>query len=421
MSIVSKIDPTGYVSIQDDLWHIATSDNSGQINFKYVFDVYDKEGSQLVRVKHFPEPSNGKGYFNAGNVVRNMITYDWFVPETLVNSTFNTVINPLRSTYVKFPNSSGEIADSYDIKYGEEYSVSGQIQTTLNLASGSVKAYNYLPKLWERRKFTLDDKERRLLTNRPFRIRMDKNKVNHFYIGYLDEFAADSYGVQVTAYNAAGTQILIDAIFPAISTANSIAAQIDLSAKSLNDGLNYQNNQTQGDPYSDYLATAKYLILEFGGYVGNDTLRIDYECSANEIVPLHFMNSYGVFETVIFDGANKLNMTVSRKGFEQRDYSFGNSSVNYYDSNNVYNESKINYYQEYDHNYKLTYANPDTAEYAWLAELIYSPVIYLEKDNNFYPVTIKNTNYQYNQVRFDRLKNLEIEVEINQKRNGFKR
>jgi len=185
--------------------------------------------------------------------------------------------------------------------------------------------------------------------------------------------------------------------------------------------LNYQNNQTQGDPYSDYLATAKYLILEFGGYVGNDTLRIDYECSANEIVPLHFMNSYGVFETVIFDGANKLNMTVSRKGFEQRDYSFGNSSVNYYDSNNVYNESKINYYQEYDHNYKLTYANPDTAEYAWLAELIYSPVIYLEKDNNFYPVTIKNTNYQYNQVRFDRLKNLEIEVEINQKRNGFKR
>jgi hypothetical protein len=421
MSIVTTIDPTGYVSIQDDLWHIATSDNSGQINFKYVFDVYDKEGSQLVRVKHFPEPSNGKGYFNAGNVVRNMITYDWFVPETLVNSAFNTVINPLRSAFVKFPNASGEIADSYDIRYGEEYSLSGQVQTTLNLASGSVTAYNYLPKLWERRKFTLDDKSFRLLTNRPFRIRMDKNQVNHFFIGWLTDVNTPSWDVPVKAYNQSGAQILNDALTPAISYADRIIGQLDLSAKAINDGLNYQNNQTEGEPYVDYLLSAKYAIIEFGAYTGNDTIRIDYECSANEIVPLHFMNSYGVFETVIFDGANKLNMTVSRKGFEQRDYSFGSSSVNYYDSNNVYNESKINYYQEYDHNYKLTYANPDTAEYAWLAELIYSPIIYLEKDNNFYPVTIKNTNYQYNQVRFDRLKNLEIEVEINQKRNGFKR
>jgi len=138
-------------------------------------------------------------------------------------------------------------------------------------------------------------------------------------------------------------------------------------------------------------------------------------------VSLHFMNAYGMFETAIFTGANKLNMNVTRKGFEQRDYSFGTNSVTYFDSNNIYNESKINYYQEYDHNYKLTYANPDSDEYEWLAELIYSPLIYMEKEGNFYPVTIKNTNYQYNQVRYERLKNLEIEVEINQKRNGFKR
>ena len=51
--ITSLISPSGDVSAQDDLWHIATSDNSGQTDFKFVFDVF-KGADQLVRVKLYP-------------------------------------------------------------------------------------------------------------------------------------------------------------------------------------------------------------------------------------------------------------------------------------------------------------------------------------------------------------------------------
>ena len=61
------------------------------------------------------------------------------------------------------------------------------------------------------------------------------------------------------------------------------------------------------------------------------------------------------------------------------------------------------------------------AEYVWLAELITSPLIYMEIDSNYYPVTIKNTNYEYSKNQNNGLKTLEIEVELNQVRRGFLR
>ena len=79
MSISSLINPSGTPSIQDNLWSIAASTNSGQTDFKFVFDVF-KGNTQLVRAKVYPDPTTGKGYFDAGPVVRNEVTYTWFAP-----------------------------------------------------------------------------------------------------------------------------------------------------------------------------------------------------------------------------------------------------------------------------------------------------------------------------------------------------
>lgn len=426
MSITSRIDPSGFVSVQDNLWHIATSSKSGEVNFKYVFDVYDASGTQLVRVKNYPDPANGKGYFDAGNVVRNIIRYEWFEPQRLVTSPFNTALPPLRHPYINQPSTSGEIAATYRIAVGEDYA-SGNLQITdLNLSSGNIKAYNYIPKLFGRRKWTLADVDRfKLLSNRYRTVKYDKSQDNHLYVGWFGNRNDNTFNwnFSLYAYDASNTQILVQGIYPENSYPDKLFYQMDLGYKALNDFINNELNTEEGRAYEDYLANAKYLIIEFdGGLIPTlDKLRIDLECSANENISLHFMNAYGMFDTAIFRGANKLNMNVSRKAFEQNEYNFGNTSVDYYDSNGVYYESKINYSQFINHAYKLIYEYPNDEEYAWLAELIYSPLIYMEKDGNLYPVTIKNTNYQYNQVRYDRLKNLEIEIEINQNRRGFLR
>ncbi len=110
--------------------------------------------------------------------------------------------------------------------------------------------------------------------------------------------------------------------------------------------------------------------------------------------------------------------------FEKRDYELGSSSVNYYNtygSNNKYIESKINYGSEINWQYKLTMYPPSDSDYQWLAQLIDSPLIYAEIDSEYYPVTIVETNYEYSKHDFNGLKPLELNIELNQKRFGFKR
>jgi hypothetical protein len=64
---------------------------------------------------------------------------------------------------------------------------------------------------------------------------------------------------------------------------------------------------------------------------------------------------------------------------------------------------------------------PTDGEYQWLSELILSPQIYAELDGDYYPVTIKNTNYEYNQNIVNGLKTLDLEIELNQTRYAFTR
>jgi hypothetical protein len=64
---------------------------------------------------------------------------------------------------------------------------------------------------------------------------------------------------------------------------------------------------------------------------------------------------------------------------------------------------------------------PSDAEYQWLAELIDSPQIYANIDDNYYPVSIKATNYEYSKHIYNNLKAFEIEIEMNQTRYGFRR
>jgi hypothetical protein len=123
-----------------------------------------------------------------------------------------------------------------------------------------------------------------------------------------------------------------------------------------------------------------------------------------------------MFDTATFGLASRLTMDVSRKGFEKRDYSLGASSVSYYDTNNKYVSSKINYLNTSNHAYKLTMDAPTDEEFNWLNELIDSPQIYFEQDGYFYPVSLKNTNYEYSKYVNNRLRVFEVDINLDQTR-----
>jgi hypothetical protein len=392
---ITLINPSGYPSAQDNLWSIAYSSNSGQVDFKYVFDVF-VDGVQLVRTKVFPEPSNGRGYFDAMPIIKNEITYGWF--------------NPVRDL-IGIPLTQSDTLNqkTYQLRVGEDYSGT----TYLNLVSGNVTTYNYSAPLFKRRQINIGQKGGNWLTNRPLRIKA--KQTDKILIPFFDSNAVHFYP-EIKSYNASNT--LIATYSDSSNFEYAKYNQLDIGVEAVN-----KYSSFYGGTEIITNATAYYTIKMYEGSTNNSSLiRVDIDCNPNYTpINLYFINAFGMFDTARFDLASRLTMDLERKTFQQRDYTFNNSSVDYYDANNVYNESKINYGSKTNHSYKLTMNYPSDAEYIWLAELMVSPQIYAEIDGNYYPVTIKNTNYEYSTYTNNRLKALEIDIELNQTRYNFAR
>jgi hypothetical protein len=392
---ITLINPSGFPSAQDNLWSIAYSSNSGQVDFKYVFDVF-VDSVQLVRTKVFPEPSNGRGYFDAMPVVSNEITYGWFVPRNATNS--------IASWLTQSDTLNEKI---YQIRVGEDYSGT----TFLNLASGNVTAYNYSAPLFKRRQINIGQKLNNWLSNRPLTIKAKRT----------DKILIPSFGTTIDSIFVSARKIdgSFDGLSFAIYSLGKKYNQMDIGVEAINrvSSANYSYNIITSE-------TAYYLVnmQSQDQATKSSVIRVDIDCNPLYTpINLYFINAYGMFDTARFNLASRLTMDVERKTFEQRNYTFNNSSVDYYDANNVYNESKINYGSKSNHSYKLTMDFPTDAEYIWLAELIVSPQIYAEIDGNYYPVSIKANNYEYSTYTNNRLRALEIDIELNQTRYNFKR
>ena len=180
MAITNIAYPSGSPSLQDTLWHIFDS-NITSADLKYVMDIY-VGGTQQVRVKLYPEPTTGIGYFDAGPIVRNTMTYEWLTPN-------NNVL-------MCEPSVSGQVAQTYQYRIGEE--TSGV--TTLNLASGSVIAYNFVAPTFKRKVTDLSVYNGKAMTNRPTTI--EAGLGDNIYIP-----VKDVSGLVVSTYNASNVKI----------------------------------------------------------------------------------------------------------------------------------------------------------------------------------------------------------------------
>jgi hypothetical protein len=123
-----------------------------------------------------------------------------------------------------------------------------------------------------------------------------------------------------------------------------------------------------------------------------------------------------MYDTATFDLLSRLTSDVERKAFTQRDFRQAAASVTYFDSNNVYNETKTNYENREVLSLRLTMDAPTDNEFVWLSELITSPQIYMEQDGYYYPVTLKNNTYEYSKYINNRLRPFEVDIDINQTR-----
>jgi len=400
MAITSLINPSGNPSLHDSMWHIATSSNVNNSNFKFVFDLHDPNGVQYSRTKIFPDPNTAKGYFDSAAIMRNTISIDWFEP----SNNFVTAI----------PNTSGQIGKEYQIRVGEEYTSGGVILTDINMTNANCSGFNYFPRLFNN------------LPGENLKIRPDDFQSNR--PRYNSKVPYGTRVIMMPFYAPNGITGEVE-IFQPNSKKNLSWPNPDISFTVAASGSRfYQLNMSPTGLFAfntqdfDFPKDGRFIVK-----LNNKPFELIWDCQPQHTpILLHFVNAYGMFETVSFNLVNKLNMKVGRKAYNQDGLTYGNTLVDKYRTSNVhagivYNETKINYVQNVDWTYKLMMEAPTDAEYVWLAELIFSPLIYMQLGENFYPVTITNSTYEYSKQVYNKLRNLEIEVELNQSRRGISR
>ena len=421
---------------QDTLYASAYSNVNDKPDFKYVFDVY-ANGNQLTRVKLYPDPVNGFGYFDAGPSVRNEMNYEWFTAQAYTNAT-----NPgIQESLITEPSQTGQIAINYDIRFGEEY-ISGGVYvsgsyvsggtlvTLLNEVSGTKKVYNYAAPLFNRKSIRISDLNNKYLTNRPKKANCKLN--GNLLIPIKLPANSNKYiGFKIIQYNQANTSFdtfssQIDG--PFYSALCNEFYQLNIGPSALNILLDSAGKNTISNQCKFYDIAIEDTDT---GNAISEYFRVYIDCNPKyDAIDLYFMNQWGMFDTARFDLSSRLSMDIERKSFTKKDWNLVSDNINYFPRQ----ETKINYGSKMNWTYKLTMNYPTDEEYVWLSELITSPQIYAKfpEVNDFngivtnatislMPVTIKNTNYEYSTNQNNGLKVLEIEVELNQTRYGFLR
>jgi hypothetical protein len=151
----------------------------------------------------------------------------------------------------------------------------------------------------------------------------------------------------------------------------------------------------------------------------NTTVNVNFNCTKNNPVMLHFLNAMGGFESFLFSGVNRVNTNIERQSINKlglittytssgidRDVSLDRVA------NGYLGEVKTNYSNTMTHKIKLVSDYVSETDFLWLRELLASPQVYAQIDNNalMIPVTIETSDWAEKKRGADKIFNLEIDI-----------
>jgi len=398
MAIAINSSPAAYSSIHAPLYYVVGSNNNLQTNFKYVCDVY-VDGSLVTRLKSFPQPISTKGIFNIAPIVRNY---------------WNSYFKPNISSFSAFPYTGSDIYVPFEVKFGEEYG--GVLYTNLETSTG--RAYNYsFDYLYNPTSDAFLSASRYdssyagfYLTNR------DKTQIQFPYslltTGTLyTSFLSDA---ENTTKNLSLDIVVTDGTVNTY-TGSTISwkdyALIDISPRALNTyiGTTIIDGNTK---YYD-------VRVKIAG-VQVDTMRVNLTCTQYDIIPLHFLNAVGGYETFHFSLVNRQSRSVERKSFERLNYEYESATTSM-DNVDAYGRlygGTIPFATQQKVTYKLISDWINFTDYNWIKELISSPEVYMERNNQFIPVVVGTNNWSEKKRFADKTFNLELDIELGYKVNS---
>lgn len=399
MAITIQSSPAPYSSMHDDLWFVSSSTNTGELAFKFVYDVY-VNGAQVSRTKIYPSPSaeGSYGVFNASPMVRAYVT-NYFEPSG-------------SSILVA---SNDKIKVNSTIQVGEEYISGGNLVLTSNIVSGALSAYNYYPPLFADILFVnsntplvLSDYYDNLLLDNFTDDWITERDLQNITIEYGDNFYATYFKITSGTYSA-WVEVVNEsgAVLDTASGGITFAGEMNLfncQAGNINTfaGRTLITEDTYG--YNVYLKR---------GVAISRKLEFKQKCYPKyKQYNLHFLNRLGGWDTMKFALVNKRSTEVQRASYRRNDWQLTGNTMSNIDAYNKYNETTLNYAIQHKDRFHLISDWVSQQDYEWLAQLFASTITYMEVQGAYFPVTISSTNYEYKLESSDKLFNFEIDIEV---------
>lgn len=376
MAITSESVPGSYTSAHDSLWHIVSSTNVAQSSFKYVFDI-QVSSATVATLKNYPDSGN-YGVLDVAPIIRNYL---------------GSGFNPSGSSLLQYAGSF--LFVDYTILFGEEYGNT----TYANLSSASAKGWNYSLNPFRASISTYANK---FLTTRDRTVAEVMNG-EKFYITY---FNANLSAVTATIQkiNEDGSNSGSPSTGGTLSSLSSLI--LDLSPYAIN----------------SYLGT-QFITLGTYGYkvtIGSDTIIMKQVCAPRFTpVNLVFQNQFGGYDTFGFRLLSRQQKSFKRTTYQTADYQRSGTSMAFKNSSGVHYGGVQALATQIDYSYLVTSDYISAIDYALGAELLASNEVYLHittgANEDYYPIIMKDTNYQEKVSTSDKLFNYQLQFDLGQK------
>jgi hypothetical protein len=376
MAFTKESVPASYSSAHDSLWHIVSSTNYSQSSFKYVFTL-QIGGKDIATLKNYPDSGN-YGVLDVAPIVRNYL---------------GSGFNPSGSSLLQYAGSFLFI--DYTLNLGEEWS--GQLPIIRTSDTG--KGWNY--------------------SLNPFRISISK---------YANKFLT-------TRDRTAGEVMDGEKFFITYFNANLTAVTATIQ-KINEDGSNSGSSSTGGtlsslssllldlSPFAinSYLGSSFITSLTYGYKVtiGSDTIIIKQVCYPRfNSVRLVFQNQFGGYDTFAFRLLSRQQKNFKKTTYQTADYQRSGNAMTFKNSSGIHYGGVQALSTQIDWSYLVTSDYISATDYALGSELFASNELYLHitdgANEDYYPIIIKDTNWQEKNSSSDKLFNYQIQFDLGQK------
>lgn len=373
MAITVQSSPGSFASANKGLYHVVTSTNSTQTNFKYVFDI-QVGGTTIATIKNFAD-SGGYGILDASEIIRQYFTTGFTPGNTGVLQNTNNFINI-----------------AYTINYGEEY---GGVTYT-NLTSASYTAWNFALDPFQT---SLSNYQNKFITNR------DKSLCEcgfgeSFFVTYLNSANANvKLTIQKLLLNGAtdGSAVTTSAL----STASVILFNLGGGFINTTLGSNFITSSTYA-----------YQVTIGTDVIAYDSIIINNVCNTRfQPVNIVFLNQNGGYESFAFRLASRQINNIENFNYGLVEYQrSGGNMIN--SSNNVIIGGKRSFGTNTKLSYNCVSDYMNATDYKLGGEMLTSPETYALINGVYYPIIFKQTTWTEKIQTADRVFNYELEFEL---------